>query len=152
MNRYAKQALRRALLGAPLSIAIGHGITICISYAAGGGAFYPCVPEFAAQLGELNATALQAALTAFTGAGYAAASVIWEIESWSLFKQTLIYLAAAAAALLPTAYVCQWMERSLTGALAYAAVFLGIFVFIWLVQYLALRRKIAKMNETVGRK
>ncbi|MCI6378009.1 MAG: DUF3021 domain-containing protein [Clostridiales bacterium] len=152
MNHHAKQALRRALLGAPLGIAIGHVITLCISYIVGGGAFFPCVPAFAAQLGELNAAALQAALTALTGAGYAAASVIWEIDRWSLLKQTLLYLAAAAASLLPTAYVCHWMEHSLMGALAYAAVFLGIFVFIWLAQYLALRKKIAKMNAAMGKK
>ena len=87
-----KKLLLRGALGFPIGIAIGYVITICISLVWAGGYYSPCVPELAEALGsEIGAVALQALLCGLLGAGFAASSVIWEMESWSIARQTGVY-------------------------------------------------------------
>jgi len=108
-----KKLLLRGALGFPIGIAIGYVITICISLVWAGGYYSPCVPELAEALGsEIGAVALQALLCGLLGVGFAASSVIWEMESWSLVRQTGVYFFIISLIMLPIAYVAYWMEHS----------------------------------------
>ena len=87
-----KKIIMRGLFGLPTGIAIGFVITLIISICIGNGSFYPVTPELIDATGnELNAVILQTVLCAIMGAGFAAASIIWELDSWSLAKQSGIY-------------------------------------------------------------
>ena len=83
------------------------------------------------------------------GTGFAMASVIWEIDSWSLAKQSGIYFAIACMVMLPISYFANWMPHSTGGILSYVGIFVAIFLFTWLVQYSVLKRKVKKMNEGI---
>lgn len=147
-----KKILLRSLLGFPLGLALAYFITIIISWIWADGQYYPCVPELEASLGsEMNAVLMQALLSGILGAGFAAASVIWEIESWSLVKQTGIYFSIISLIMLPIAYATYWMEHSLLGVLSYFGIFFLIYVVIWVVQYGVAKRNV-KMNETLRKK
>ena len=98
---------------------------------------------------ELCATVLQTALCAVMGAGFAAASVIWELDTWSLAKQSGIYFLAASVIMLPIAYVAGWMKHTIAGFLSYTGIFAAIFVAVWLSQYLVWKLKIKKMNGVI---
>ena len=142
--------IQRGLLGFPLGISIGFVITLIISIGIGKGSFYPVTPELIETMGnELNAVILQTVLCGIMGAGFAMASVIWEIDSWSLVKQSGIYFGIACALMLPIAYIANWMKHSVFGILSYIGVFVGIFVFVWLIQYFMWRSKIKKMNDGI---
>ena len=145
-----KQILLRGMLGFPLGLAMGYLITIFISLTVSDGRYYPCVPELAAVMGnEINAVLLQAVLYGILGAGFGACSVIWQIESWGILKQTGIYFSIISVIMLPTAYVSYWMEHSLKGILSYFGIFVLIFATVWIVQYAAARHNVRKMNETL---
>lgn len=145
-----KKLLLRGLLGVPLGIAIGQIITVIVSLGIGDGLFYPVRPELiGAMRGELNAVLLQTALCGIMGAGFAMASVIWEIDSWSLAKQSGIYFAIACAVMFPISYVANWMPHSIAGILSYAGIFAVIFVLVWLIQYFVWKRKVRRMNERI---
>ncbi|MEA4911098.1 MAG: DUF3021 domain-containing protein [Oscillospiraceae bacterium] len=145
-----KKLIQRGLLGFPLGIAIGYVITVIISAVVADGSFYPVTPELMAAVGnELNAVILQTVLCGIMGSGFAMASVIWEIDSWSLVKQSGIYFAIACAVMLPIAYIANWMQHSVSGMLSYIGIFIAIFVFVWLAQYFAWKNKIKKMNDKV---
>ena len=108
-----KKLFLRGALGFPIGIAIGYVITICISLRWAGGYYPPCVPELAEALGsEIGAVALQALLCGLLGVGFAASSVIWEMESWSIARQTGVYFFIISLIMLPIAYVAYWMEHS----------------------------------------
>ena len=98
---------------------------------------------------EINAVLLQAVLCGILGAGFGACSVIWQIESWGILKQTGIYFSIISVIMLPTAYVSYWMEHSLKGILSYFGIFVLIFAAVWIVQYAAARHNVRKMNETL---
>ena len=147
-----KKMIRRGLFGVPVGIALGFVITLIISACIGNGSFYPVAPELIDTMGnELNAVLLQTVLCAVLGAGFAAASVIWEIDSWSIAKQSGIYFLIISVMMLPIAYVTNWMKHTVLGVLSYAGIFVAIFVVVWLSQYLLWKRKIRKMNALVGK-
>ena len=147
-----KKIIMRGLLGLPTGIAIGFVITLIISACIGNGSFYPVTPELIDTMGnELNAVILQTVLCAVMGVGFAAASVIWELDSWSLAKQSGIYFAIISVIMLPIAYVTNWMKHTALGVLSYVAIFVAIFIVVWLSQYLLWKRKIKKMNALVSK-
>lgn len=147
-----KKIIMRGLFGLPTGIAIGFVITLIISDCIGNGSFYPVTPELIDTMGnELNAVILQTVLCAIMGVGFAAASVIWELDSWSLAKQSGVYFMIISVVMLPIAYVTNWMKHTILGVLSYVAIFAAIFVVVWLSQYLLWKRKIKKMNALVSK-
>ena len=148
-----KKILTSGLIGFPIGIAIGFVITIIISICIGKGDFYPVSPELTETMGsELNAVILQTALCGIMGSGFAMASVIWELDSWSLIKQSGIYFLIISLILLPIAYISNWMDHSVAGVISYAGIFVASFVVVWLIQYFVWKNKIKKMNERINKK
>lgn len=66
-------------------------------------------------------------LCGLMGAAFGAASVIWQLERWSIAAQSAAYFAVGAAAMLPAAYIAHWMERSAVGFAVYFGIYAGIF-------------------------
>ena len=145
-----KKILMRGLFGLPTGIAIGFVITLIISICIGNVSFYPVTPELIDAAGnELNAVILQTVLCAIMGAGFAAASIIWELDSWSLAKQSGFYFAIACVIMFPISYFANWMPHSTGGILSYVGIFVAIFLAAWVAQYFVWKRKIKKMNEGI---
>ena len=145
-----KNVLQRALLGFPLGICLGYAITILISLIIGNGEYLPVPPQLVLELGnEINAVLVQTLLCGILGAGFAAASVIWEMEDWSLVKQTGLYFLISSLLMIPVAWLANWMEHSFRGFVIYFGIFLILFVIIWLIQYLFIRENIKKMNAKI---
>lgn len=145
-----KELINRILLGMPLGIALGYVITVIISVCINDGNFYPVVPEFInVTKNELNAVVLQTILCALMGSIYATASIIWQIDSWSLVKQSGIYFATICIATLPIAYITNWMKHTFIGIFSYILIFILIFCIVWLIQYFVWKNKIKKMNEKI---
>lgn len=143
-----KTAVARGLLGIPLGITIGFMISLFVSLGLGTGEYYGARPELIAEMGsELNAVLFQTGVSALIGMAFSAASVIWQLEDWSLAKQTGIYFLITALVMLPVAWFARWTERSLLGIVIYFGIFVVIFFVIWGIQYLIWRQKIKKMNE-----
>lgn len=143
-----KKIILRGAIGIPTGITIGYLITIFTSLIWGGGCYSPCVPELIFIMGnEIFAVILQMILCALLGVVFAAGSVIWEIEYWSIAKQTSIYFLISSFVMIPTAWFLHWMEHTITGFLSYLVIFAMIFIFIWLTQYLVYMRNIKKINQ-----
>lgn len=145
-----KSVILRSALGFPLGISIEYLITIAYSLIWGQGYYSPCVPELANAMGnEIRAVLLQTFLSGVLGSGFGAASLIWEIDAWSIFKQTGIYFLTVSLFMLPIAWLTCWMEHSITGFLSYFGIFVFIFALVWIIQYLSIRQKIRKLNESL---
>lgn len=145
-----KKLIARSVLGVPLGISIGYLITIAVSLGLADGFYAPCVPALISVTGsEIRAVILQAALCGLLGAGFAASSVIWEMERWSIARQTGVYFLCISLAMLPVAYFTYWMEHSVAGFLRYFGIFALIFLLIWLLKFAVIRRSVKKLNETL---
>ncbi len=145
-----KKIILRSILGFPIGISIGYLITVFISLCHADGNYLPCVPELISAVGnEINAVVLQTFLCGLVGTGFAASSVIWEIEKWSIIKQTGVYFIIISVIMLPIAYFTYWMEHSIVGVFRYFGIFALIFTFIWVVQFVIGRHNVRKMNENL---
>lgn len=145
-----KKAGRRALAGMPLGLAISTVITIIISLNKGDGHYYAVVPALIEDCGsEIGAVLVQALCSMLYGAAFAAASVIWETD-WSLTKMTVIHLLAISLAVLPIAYLLQWMKHTVGGVLLYFGFFLLVYAIIWITQYSRMKKQISDINKKVN--
>ncbi|MDD3428451.1 MAG: DUF3021 domain-containing protein [Oscillospiraceae bacterium] len=143
-----KQILQRGALGALIGIVLGDVITVGISLCIGQGEYFPCVPAFVSAMGnQLNAVMMQMLLDAILGAAFGASSLIWEIDKWSIAKQTGVYFFITAMVMMPIAYFANWMHHSFWGMVSYFAIFAGIFVVVWISQYLGWKRRVKKLND-----
>lgn len=143
-----KKILLRGLLGAPIGATISLIITIIISLCLGSGEYFPAPPELVDWCGgETNAVIVQTICSMFIGAISCGASVIWQIEKWSLTKQTLIHFVVFTVSFVPVSYLLNWMPHNLYGALSYAVAFVILYVLIWVSTYFSIKAKIKKMNK-----
>ena len=78
-------------------------------------------------------------------ASVAAASVIYEIENWSFFKQSVIHFLIMLVTVLPLLYISGWYK--LNSVLDYVKVF-GIFLFVgivlWTISYFIFGKTLTK--------
>lgn len=145
-----KKLITRGFLGFPLGIALGYVITVIISACIGDGHYYAARPELIRTMGtEINAVVLQTVLCGVMGAGFAMASVIWEIDTWSIAKQTGFYFAIIFIVLFPISYIANWMKHSIGSVLIYIGVYVLVFAVVWFIQYTAWKRKIKQLNDDV---
>lgn len=148
-----KKIVSRILPGFLSGVSIGYFISIIFSMIFAKGYYSPCVPSFVDSLGnEITAVLLQTLLTGVLGVTFSVSQLIWELEHWSLFRQSATYLLITSIVMLPTAFILQWMEHSLIGFLSYASIFVFIFLFIWLIQYNIYKHQILQINERIQAK
>lgn len=145
-----KTIVKRSLLGAVIGVFISHVIAIVISLCIADGTFYAVVPQLIESTGsELNAVLLQTVCSLLYGAMFAGVSVIWELDNWSILKQTVIHSLVVSIATLPVAYVTHWMHHSVLGMIIYFGIFAVIYAFIWFGQYMAVKYNVIEMNAKV---
>ncbi len=148
-----KKAILRSLLGAPMGLAIGYLIAIVISLISGDGKFLAVSPELEQAMGgELRAVVIQAVVMTVYGMVWAGTSVFWEMDNWSILRQTLTHFLITSLATFPIAYYLRWMDHSLAGVLFYFEIFIVIYFVIWLSQYSAMKKRVEQFNVKVKEK
>lgn len=147
-----KKAILRGLIGFPIGVTIGYAISIFTSLGFGKGNYTPVVPEMAEQFGsEIAAVIIQFVLCGIMGVVFAAMSVIWESERLNLAAQSGINFILSVCTMIPIAYVCYWMEHSLSGVLSYLGIFAGIYASIWVAMFFVYRARIKAINADLNK-
>lgn len=144
-----KKILLRSLVGAPVGVTISLIITIIFSLCTGHGEYFPAPHELVYWCGGNATTAVivQMLCSLFIGAVGGGSSVIWEIEKWSLLKQTLIHFAVIAVPFIGISYVMNWLPHYIYGALGYTGAFIAMYVIMWCSIYFSIKSKIKKLNK-----
>ena len=109
-----KKVLFRSLFGLLSGVALGQLVAIVISALKGDGAFYAVIPELVNDFGgEQSAVIVQTVLLGVAGGIVGAASVIWELDRWSLTKQTGAHfcLFAIPFTIVLDSPFCRWRSR-----------------------------------------
>lgn len=143
-----KKVLLRCIIGGLGGLAISTLIGISISMCIGDGLFHPVSPALISQCGtELMAVIAQTACSMLYGAAMAGASAIWEVENWSLLRQTMTHMVVISMAALPITYLMHWIPHTVKAVAIYFIGFFLIYFIIWVICYLSMRKKIRRMNE-----
>lgn len=145
-----KKAISRALIGIPIGIAIGYIMTIIASAIAGDGFHHAVMPELTVIFGgELNAVLVQLLVFILYGIVFGGSSVIWEIDNWSVLKQTLVHMVIVSVVFFPLSWFMMWIPRSFAGIAMYVAIFLVIYAAIWFSTWLLIRHSLSKINKSM---
>lgn len=144
-----KQIFLRGAFGFPIGIAIADLISILISSGFGDGKYRFCPPQLIEYMGgnAFQAALFQFVMSGLLGSAFAASSIIWDIEEWSLAKQSGLYFLISACVMMPVAYVTHWMPHSFAGFVSYFLTFVVIFFAVWIIQYFVWRKKIQQLNQ-----
>ncbi len=143
-----KKIVSRVLYSFPIGISCSVGISLFLSLLFGEGKYYP----FAASLvfftgSEVKAMLLQTMLSGILGGVFGGMSFIWEIERWSILKQTAVYFLSVSIPMMGISYLLYWMEHSLNGFLLYFLIFVMVFFVVWLFNFAIYWFKVRRINE-----
>ena len=143
-----KKIISRVLYSFPIGISCSVGISLFLSLLFGEGKYYP----FAASLvfftgSEVKAMLLQTMLSGILGSVFGGMSFIWEIERWSILKQTAVYFLSVSIPMMGISYLLYWMEHSLNGFLLYFLIFVMVFFVVWLFNFAIYWFKVRGINE-----
>lgn len=143
-----KKIVSRVLYSFPIGISCSVGISLFLSLLFGEGKYYP----FAASLvfftgSEVKAMLLQTMLSGILGGVFGGMSFIWEIERWSILKQTAVYFLSVSIPMMGISYLLYWMEHSLNGFLLYFLIFVMVFFVVWLFNFAIYWFKVRRINQ-----
>lgn len=145
-----KEVALRLSVSVPGGIAIGFVVPLIISIIRGSGDYIPCTPALVELAGsEINAVIIQMVCSAFIGVASGVGSLIYEIENWSLFRQTATYFLLNGAAINITALTCRWMDFSILSTIVFLIQYAVIFFIIWFIIYAVNYHNIKKMNSKI---
>jgi hypothetical protein len=149
-----KEALKRGLIGFPIGIFISMTISVITSILIRGytgDIFSAAAPDFIQVAGsELNAVILQYFLSGVLGFSFAVASLIYEIDSWSITKQTVVHFLFTAGVFFPISYICHWF--SFSQFVVSFVIFAVIYFLIWVIQYKYWKKKVKELNDKLAGK
>jgi cellulose synthase/poly-beta-1,6-N-acetylglucosamine synthase-like glycosyltransferase len=147
---YTKSTIKRALLGFPLGVFASTTIVLAIALARGDSAFSAAAPDLVRITGSVTgAFLLQYVLSGILGSTFAGASIIFQVDNWSLLRQTVTHFAITFAVMMVVATTCQWAPASTIGLAVYIGVYIMIYVLIWASVTLYWRRRVAQVNAAL---
>lgn len=106
-------------------------------------------PELALAVGgEFKALILQTLLSGLLGAVAMGLSAVYEIESWSIAKATLIHFSVTIMVFYLTAFFLKWWSLRLSFFMLVP--FLIAYFTIWMVNYVIYRKRVNEINEALN--
>ena len=138
-----KKALLRGLVGIPIGVFINVTIMIMISLSLGKIVNYQTVISDS----SLIAFIINYIISILVGFAFALGSAIFEVERWSITKQTLIHFALTTSVFIPSAIIGKWTQPDIVSIWMYICVFVILYVLVWIIQYRFWKKRIQKINE-----
>ena len=143
-----KKIVSRVLYSFPIGISCSVGISLLLSLIFGEGKYYPFASPLVLFTGsEVKAMLMQTILSGILGSVFGGMSFIWEIERWSILKQTAVYFLSVSIPMMGISYLLYWMEHSLNGFLLYFLIFVMVFIVVWLLNFAIYWFKVRRINE-----
>lgn len=146
-----KKAMLRGAGGFPLGVFISFTIGMVISLCYGGwntGDFLAVPPSLILRAGNaMRAVVLEYVLAGLVGFAFTAGSAIFQIERWSLAKQTACHFILTALVFFPTAYICQWIGDSVWSIISFTLVYCIAYLFVGIFKYRYWKKKILSINQ-----
>lgn len=142
--------IKRAILGFVYGVFIGQTILILESLFGGDGNFYP-VSNYLLQHTSttLAAVIIQYFVMAVIGITFACTTVIFEIDSWSITAQTILHFAITSVVMFFAGFLCGWFPHTVVSTLIWFAVFIVVYVIMWVGFTIYYRKKTKIINDAL---
>ncbi|MCR4899467.1 MAG: DUF3021 domain-containing protein [Treponema sp.] len=145
-----KETIKRAVLGFMYGVFIGQTILIIESLFAGDGNFYAITPYLAAHTNtKLAAVIIQYFITGILGTTFAAGSIIFEMDRWSLLLQTVVHFLITSVVMYFAGFLCGWFPHTALSTLAWFGIFIVVYIIFWASFYSYYKKKTREINESL---
>ena len=145
-----KAVAKRAILGFIYGVFIGQTILILESLMARDGNFYAVSNSLLNLVGtKIGAVIVQYFLTGVIGTTFAATTVIFEIDEWSLLRQTILHFIITSVVMYIAGFLCGWFPHTVASTLVWFGVFIVIYIIFWICFSTYYKNKVKKINEAL---
>ena len=149
-NDIKKALVKRAVLGFIYGVFIGQTILIIESLFMRDGNFYAVSNSLLELAGsKIAAVIIQYFLTGLIGTTFAATTVIFEMDSWSLLRQSITHFIITSIVMYVAGFLCGWFPHTLVSTLIWFGVFVVVYLIFWICFSLYYKNKVKKFNEVL---
>ena len=149
-NEIKKAVAKRAILGFIYGVFIGQTILIMESLFMRDGNFYAVSNSLLQLAGtKIGAVIIQYFLTGLIGTTFAATTVIFEMDSWSLLRQSILHFIITSIVMYAAGFLCGWFPHTLVSTLIWFGVFIVVYVIFWISFTIYYKNKVKKINEAL---
>jgi hypothetical protein len=149
-NEIKKAVAKRAILGFIYGVFIGQTILILESLFKGDGNFYFVSKSLLDLAGtKIGGVIIQYFLTGLIGTTFAATTVIFEMDSWSLLRQSILHFIITSIVMYAAGFLCGWFPHTLGSTLIWFGVFIVVYAIFWISFTLYYKNKVKKINEAL---
>ena len=145
-----KAIAKRAVLGFIYGVFIGQTILIIESLFMRDGNFYAVSASLLELAGtKIAAVIIQYFLTGIIGLTFASTTVIFEMDEWSLLRQTITHFIITSIVMYVAGFLCGWFPHTVGSTLVWFGVFVVVYLIFWICFSLYYKNKVKKMNEAL---
>lgn len=142
--------LKRAILGFIYGVFIGQTILILESLIAGDGNFYSVSTYLVNHTStRLAAVIAQYFITGIIGLSFAASTVIFEMDRWSILGQTALHFVINSIVMYVSGFLCGWFPHTVSSTLIWFGVFVVVYVIIWICFTMYYKKKTREINKAL---
>ena len=145
-----KEVAKRAILGFIYGVFIGQTILIIESLFMRDGNFYAVSNSLLELAGtKIAAVIIQYFITGIIGTTFAATTVIFEMDNWSLLRQTITHFVITSIVMYIAGFLCGWFPHTAVSTLIWFGVFVVVYVIFWICFSMYYKNKVKKINEAL---
>ena len=145
-----KEVTKRAILGFIYGVFIGQTILIIESLFMRDGNFYAVSNSLLELAGtKIAAVIIQYFITGIIGTSFAATTVIFEMDNWSLLRQTITHFVITSIVMYIAGFLCGWFPHTVVSTLIWFGVFVVVYVIFWICFSMYYKNKVKKINEAL---
>ena len=145
-----KEVAKRAIMGFIYGVFIGQTILIIESLFMRDGNFYAVSASLLELAGtKIAAVIIQYFLTGIIGTTFAATTVIFEMDNWSLLRQTILHFIIVSIVMYIAGFLCGWFPHTVVSTLIWFGVFVVVYLIFWICFSMYYKNKVKKINEAL---
>ncbi|GAW64445.1 hypothetical protein FC65_GL001188 [Ligilactobacillus acidipiscis DSM 15836] len=145
-----RRILNHFFFGMPFGITYGLLVTLGYSYGRGDTFYQPAEARFAEHFSSnLDVLLISIILWALFGSLFSVTALVFEIERWSLARQTLTHFATTVSGFMIIAYFAGWYPLDLASITSEIFVFVIIYLVVWGYSMLRAKRSVDAINKKI---
>lgn len=142
--------IKRAILGFIYGVFIGQTILILESLIIGDGNFYSVSTYLVNHTSSrIAAVVIQYLISGIIGLSFAATTVIFEMDRWSILAQTSLHFAINTVVMYAAGFLCGWFPHTVGSTLIWLGVFIAVYFIFWLCFTMYYKKKTKEINKAL---
>ncbi len=142
--------LKRAVLGFIYGVFIGQTILILESLMVGDGNFYSVSTYLVNHTNtRIAAVIIQYLISGIIGLSFAASTVIFEMDRWSILGQTALHFVINSIVMYAAGFLCGWFPHTVASTLIWFGVFIVVYLIFWFAFTMYYKKKTQEINKVL---